>query len=162
MSDPLQASLLRLSARGISIFSPHTSLDATPNGINTWYATQLPLYTELRGDVGKAREAVRSPRILVETHHPFYADRGVRRCGNREDCAVEGGNEDIEDRGDGQRALGFGTWYVCGIHLVAMAEGRSVQLATPRDEPDLNSIAVCAGSGEASTCHLSLDDFLTV
>jgi putative NIF3 family GTP cyclohydrolase 1 type 2 len=36
LSDPLQASLLRLSAKGISVFSPHTSLDATPNGINTW------------------------------------------------------------------------------------------------------------------------------
>ncbi|GFZ42747.1 Protein NIF3 homolog [Saitozyma sp. JCM 24511] len=36
LSDPLQASLLRLSARGISVFSPHTSLDATPNGINAW------------------------------------------------------------------------------------------------------------------------------
>jgi len=36
MSDPLQASLLRLSAKGISVFSPHTSLDATPKGINTW------------------------------------------------------------------------------------------------------------------------------
>jgi putative NIF3 family GTP cyclohydrolase 1 type 2 len=36
LSDPLQASLLRLSAKGISVFSPHTSLDATPNGINTF------------------------------------------------------------------------------------------------------------------------------
>ncbi|WVR03948.1 YbgI/family dinuclear metal center protein [Kwoniella sp. DSM 27419] len=34
--DPIQASLLKLSAKGISVFSPHTSLDATPNGINTW------------------------------------------------------------------------------------------------------------------------------
>lgn len=36
LADPLQASLLRLSAKGISVFSPHTSLDATPNGINTF------------------------------------------------------------------------------------------------------------------------------
>lgn len=36
LSNPLQASLLRLSAKGISVFSPHTSLDATPNGINTF------------------------------------------------------------------------------------------------------------------------------
>ncbi|OCF30345.1 YbgI/family dinuclear metal center protein [Kwoniella heveanensis BCC8398] len=36
LADPLQSSLLRLSAKGISVFSPHTSLDATPNGINTW------------------------------------------------------------------------------------------------------------------------------
>jgi putative NIF3 family GTP cyclohydrolase 1 type 2 len=36
LADPLQASLLKLAARGISVFAPHTSLDATPNGINTW------------------------------------------------------------------------------------------------------------------------------
>ncbi|GMK58253.1 hypothetical protein CspeluHIS016_0502850 [Cutaneotrichosporon spelunceum] len=36
LGDPLQASLLKLAARGISVFAPHTSLDATPNGINTW------------------------------------------------------------------------------------------------------------------------------
>jgi putative NIF3 family GTP cyclohydrolase 1 type 2 len=44
LSDPLQASLLKLSAHGISVFSPHTSLDATPNGINTWIVKPfLPL-----------------------------------------------------------------------------------------------------------------------
>ncbi|WVQ78777.1 YbgI/family dinuclear metal center protein [Cryptococcus sp. DSM 104549] len=36
LNDPLQASLLRLSAKGVSVFTPHTSLDATPKGINTW------------------------------------------------------------------------------------------------------------------------------
>ncbi len=36
LQDPLQASLLKLSAKGISVFSPHTSLDSTPNGINTF------------------------------------------------------------------------------------------------------------------------------
>ncbi|ORY25816.1 GTP cyclohydrolase 1 type 2/Nif3 [Naematelia encephala] len=36
LSDPIQTSLLRLASKGISVFSPHTSLDATPNGINTW------------------------------------------------------------------------------------------------------------------------------
>lgn len=42
MDDPIQSSLLKLSAKGISVFSPHTSLDATPNGINTWYVHPLP------------------------------------------------------------------------------------------------------------------------
>lgn len=36
LADPIQRSLLSLSARGISVFSPHTSLDATPRGINHW------------------------------------------------------------------------------------------------------------------------------
>lgn len=39
MDDPLQSSLLKLSAKGISVFSPHTSLDATPKGINSWWVS---------------------------------------------------------------------------------------------------------------------------
>ncbi|WWC60169.1 YbgI/family dinuclear metal center protein [Kwoniella dejecticola CBS 10117] len=46
LQDPLQNSLLKLSAKGISVFSPHTSLDATPNGINNWLIKPfLPLST---------------------------------------------------------------------------------------------------------------------
>jgi putative NIF3 family GTP cyclohydrolase 1 type 2 len=46
LSDPLQASLLRLSAKGISVFSPHTSLDATPNGINTFLIQPFVQYAK--------------------------------------------------------------------------------------------------------------------
>lgn len=35
-ADPQQSSLLRLAAAGVSIYCPHTSLDATPGGINDW------------------------------------------------------------------------------------------------------------------------------
>lgn len=36
LSDPQQTSLLRLAAAGVSVYCPHTSLDATPGGINDW------------------------------------------------------------------------------------------------------------------------------
>ncbi len=35
-ADPQQTSLLRLAAAGVSVYCPHTSLDATPGGINDW------------------------------------------------------------------------------------------------------------------------------
>jgi putative NIF3 family GTP cyclohydrolase 1 type 2 len=38
LENPLQASLLKLSAAGTSVFCPHTSLDATRGGINDWLA----------------------------------------------------------------------------------------------------------------------------
>lgn len=38
LADPLQASLLKLSAAGTSVFCPHSSLDATWGGINDWLA----------------------------------------------------------------------------------------------------------------------------
>ena len=41
MANPLQASLLRCAAAGISVFSPHTSLDSVRGGINDWLASGL-------------------------------------------------------------------------------------------------------------------------
>ncbi|KAF9528115.1 NGG1p interacting factor 3 [Crepidotus variabilis] len=38
LSNPLQASLLRCAAQGISVYSPHTSLDTVWGGINDWLA----------------------------------------------------------------------------------------------------------------------------
>lgn len=35
-ADPQQSSLLRLAAAGVSVYCPHTSLDAAPGGINDW------------------------------------------------------------------------------------------------------------------------------
>ena len=38
LKNPLQASLLRCAARGISVFSPHTSVDAAVGGVNDFLA----------------------------------------------------------------------------------------------------------------------------
>lgn len=41
LSNPIQASLLRCSAAGISIYSPHSALDSVYGGINDWLASGL-------------------------------------------------------------------------------------------------------------------------
>ncbi|KAK0209786.1 GTP cyclohydrolase 1 type 2/Nif3 [Armillaria fumosa] len=41
LTNPLQASLLRCVAEGISAFSPHTSLDSAWGGVNDWLAKGL-------------------------------------------------------------------------------------------------------------------------
>ncbi|EMR08429.1 YbgI/family dinuclear metal center protein [Pneumocystis murina B123] len=38
LSDPQQRTLLRLAASGISVYSPHTAMDAAMGGINDWLA----------------------------------------------------------------------------------------------------------------------------
>ena len=38
LENPLQTSLLRCAANGISIYTPHTALDRVKDGINTWLA----------------------------------------------------------------------------------------------------------------------------
>lgn len=47
LANPLQSSLLKLAASGISVFSPHTSLDSIDGGINTWYRFRFIRFTEL-------------------------------------------------------------------------------------------------------------------
>ncbi|KAI0271460.1 NGG1p interacting factor 3 [Gloeopeniophorella convolvens] len=41
LSNPLQTSLLRCAAAGISVYAPHTSLDSVYGGINDWLASGL-------------------------------------------------------------------------------------------------------------------------
>jgi putative NIF3 family GTP cyclohydrolase 1 type 2 len=41
LSNPIQASLLRCAAAGISIYSPHTALDSVYEGINDWLASGM-------------------------------------------------------------------------------------------------------------------------
>ncbi|KAI5793765.1 GTP cyclohydrolase 1 type 2/Nif3 [Peziza echinospora] len=38
LSNPQQATLLALIQAGISVYSPHTAVDATPGGVNDWLA----------------------------------------------------------------------------------------------------------------------------
>ncbi len=35
-SEPSERAVLRCAARGITVFSPHTALDAAPDGVNAW------------------------------------------------------------------------------------------------------------------------------
>lgn len=68
MANPLQASLLKLSAAGTSVFCPHSSLDATWGGINDWLAdgvmgpqkdtAKVNILGEIKGEEGGAGRIV--------------------------------------------------------------------------------------------------------
>lgn len=68
LANPLQASLLKLSAAGTSVFCPHTSLDATWGGINDWLAegitgpqkatAKVNILGEVKGEEGGAGRIV--------------------------------------------------------------------------------------------------------
>lgn len=68
LANPLQASLLKLSAAGISVFCPHSSLDATWGGINDWLAegvmgpqkatAKVSILGEVKGEAGGAGRIV--------------------------------------------------------------------------------------------------------
>lgn len=68
LANPLQASLLKLSAAGTSVFCPHSSLDATWGGINDWLAdgvmgpqkatAKVNVLGEIKGEAGGAGRIV--------------------------------------------------------------------------------------------------------
>jgi len=57
MDDPQQASLLKLCAKGIGVYSPHTSMDAARGGMNDVLG-----YTVCKG-VAKSDPIICSPPI---------------------------------------------------------------------------------------------------
>ncbi|KAK0492604.1 GTP cyclohydrolase 1 type 2/Nif3 [Armillaria luteobubalina] len=63
LSNPLQASLLRCAADGISIFSPHSALDSVWGGVNDWLAKGLGKGRSL--DVNGKSEGAEG-RLLVD------------------------------------------------------------------------------------------------
>ena len=68
LSNPLQASLLKCAAGGISVFTPHTALDCVKGGINDWLAsgfTRLGKATVRAIEPKENSEEVGSGRILV-------------------------------------------------------------------------------------------------
>ena len=64
LRNPLQASLLRCAAAGISVFSPHTSLDAVRGGIADWLASGLEP-AAVKGIIEKEGEDAGSGRVAT-------------------------------------------------------------------------------------------------
>jgi len=134
LSDPLQASLLRLSAKGISVFSPHTSLDATPKGINTFLVQPFITFS----NSGSSKPVTPSEHDLVG-----FEGSGMGRM-------VDG-----LDHGQG---LNVGRVVeIVKEHLVLS----HVQVATHDLSAPVRSIAACAGSGSGVLKDAKSDLLLT-
>jgi len=68
LANPLQASLLRCVQAGISVYSPHTSLDSVHGGINDWLAGGLGIgKTEVLQVKDEAGGAGRMHRLAQDT-----------------------------------------------------------------------------------------------
>lgn len=131
LADPLQASLLRLSAKGISVFSPHTSLDATPNGINTFLIQPFVQYAK-----DGTSEVITPPGEKVAGFEGAGMGRRV-------------------DLGKGLEVSEVVR--IVKEHLSL----EHVQIATPQDQLPIESIAVCAGSGGSILKDAPADLLLT-
>lgn len=139
LSNPLQASLLKLSAKGISVFSPHTSLDATPNGINTWLVEPFKSITT-------------SSSVIEESPN---VPEGFEGAGMGRFIKLSKALQISEIVEMVKKHLGvdFGESLTNALSLV--------QIATPATEKPITSIAACAGSGGSVLGATTADLFLT-
>jgi putative NIF3 family GTP cyclohydrolase 1 type 2 len=140
-------SLLRLASAGISIYCPHTSLDAAPNGINDWlaYCVSSNDWFERAGLAGL--RGVWTP--IVKTKVPQYLEKaGMGRLVKLSTpCTIT----TVIDRLKKHLGLKHGG---CSRdcprqnHDLTFPLPYSVQVAQaqPRDH-QIETIAVCAGSG---------------
>ncbi|CAE7052077.1 unnamed protein product [Rhizoctonia solani] len=84
LSNPLQRSLLRCAAEGISIFSPHTALDSVRGGVNDTLAASLGDMTESKL-IGEEKEDNAGAGRIVTLSEPvnleILCERVKAYCG---------------------------------------------------------------------------------
>lgn len=133
MANPLQSSILKCIASGISIYCPHTTLDVIDGGINDWIAAGLQhpwekealsddvLYRRVRDGSG-AEPCEKAPNARTPTE-------GIGRAFTlSEPCTLAALVERAKRH--------------FGIEHVQIAEGVGKTIDTP-----VQKVAVCAGSG---------------
>ncbi|KAN0135627.1 NGG1p interacting factor 3 [Lactarius tabidus] len=125
LSNPIQASLLRCAAAGISVYSPHTALDSVHGGINDWLASGLGGgCVDLIGDEHSSGRGGpgRLLRLSEKTTMSTLQERVKKHL---------------------------------GLTRIQMA------LGTDNPNPDVQSIAICAGSGGSMLLGVDADVYLT-
>lgn len=136
MQDPQQATVLRCAAMGISIYSPHTSLDATTQGLNDWL---------VRSYLGDDRGLTQDPVVPLKPAkeplpHAIYQGAGMgRRVTLSQPMPLQQLIRNVKT------TLGVD-------HL---------QLATNQNQLSVTSMAVCAGSGGSVLAGDTSDVWLT-
>ncbi|KAJ3485432.1 hypothetical protein NLI96_g4951 [Meripilus lineatus] len=131
LANPLQNSLLRCAAAGVSVYSPHTALDSIHGGINDWLASGL-IPPPQRGEVS----------ILGEVFEGGLGGQG--RLVTLPEPVSMG---EIERRVKGHLGL---------KHLqVAYPHGQTA------DSQSVRTISICAGSGGSMLLGTRADVYFT-
>ncbi|KAH6643961.1 GTP cyclohydrolase 1 type 2/Nif3 [Boeremia exigua] len=74
LANSQQQTLLRLASHGISVYSPHTAVDAAPGGLGDWLA-DIVTGTKTSYDASPSAEATPAPQSEGD-HDPFVQQKG--------------------------------------------------------------------------------------
>ncbi|KAF8704363.1 NIF3 (NGG1p interacting factor 3), partial [Rhizoctonia solani] len=124
LTNPLQRSLLRCAAEGISIFSPHTALDSVRGGVNDTLAESLGILAQ-SSLIGEEKEGGAGAGRLITLSEPVSLETLCKRV----------------------KAY-------CGLNHLQLG-------VPPEAEPQISTIAICAGSGGSLLKGVKADAYLT-
>lgn len=152
LTNSLQSSLLRCAAAGISVYSPHTSLDAVQGGITDWLAEGL-----LGSGLGKVE-------ILGDekTGAGGQKQGGVGRIVRLEEKISMSVLQERIKKHLGLKHSACAT--VSFLHSLLLTRCcATVQVALDPAAPtkEIQSIAICAGSGESVLMGVDADVYFT-
>jgi dinuclear metal center YbgI/SA1388 family protein len=136
LADPIQTSLLKCAAHGISVYSPHTALDSVWGGINDWLAEGLM--------GGKDKGEIRS--LLREKLNPTTGGSEGGECRLvtlKEPIGIDVLEKRIKSH----------------LNLSQIMVGYPLQTQS-RTSP-VRSIAICAGSGGSALSGQEADVYFT-
>ena len=186
LADSQQQSLLRLAAEGISVYSPHTALDAAPKGLGDWLAdivTGTPIsiqdeeskVEDKSADVEERNEDpfIDSKRPTYKlSHHPSQrkiqkTDLKMGASKHTRTAIKPSTNAEVEGAGMG-RIVRFEEKQDLSTIIDRIARGvgnpKGFPIAIPQGKNvadiKIKSVALCAGSGGSLFAGLEDVDLL--
>jgi len=150
LGNSQQNSLLRLAQEGISVYSPHTAVDAAPGGLNDWLADIV---------TGEFYRDTSFPGIQATPHERTLI------------TPIKDPPTGFEQAGYG-RIVRFQNPIPLGILLSRITQGlgdlSGLSVAVPQSVPkgqkhsiEISSVGICAGSGGSMLSSLDVDLFFT-
>jgi dinuclear metal center YbgI/SA1388 family protein len=152
MSQPGEHVVARALSRGISVYSPHTALDAAPRGVNDWLAEALgpgesaPLVQSYAAEpTAELKLVVFVPRENADALRHALADAGAGIIGNYSECSFhlegtgtflgnEASNPVVGKAGELERAPEVRLEMVCPRRALP-AISRALYATHPYEEP---------------------------
>ncbi|TRM61185.1 GTP cyclohydrolase 1 type 2/Nif3 [Schizophyllum amplum] len=161
LANPLHASLLRLAAEGVSVYSPHTALDAVWGGVNDWLAEGVLGRTHTAS--GASPNA--SSTALAASSPPLAGDIGP--LAGEKKLTVQGESEGA----DGRLVVLEDPVHIdeivkrvkscLGLTMLQVAYPTNQSTAHPSPTPTIRTVAICAGSGGDMLAGKEADVLLT-
>jgi dinuclear metal center YbgI/SA1388 family protein len=191
LANTQQQTLLRLASHGISVYSPHTAVDAAPGGLGDWLA-DIVTGTKTSYDAAEPGHALRSPLkkdtkdpflqvgrpTYTLNHHPSQTTLRLAKIPSETTTTVSHTRRPIVAQspevashpGAGMgRIVHFNKPQPLPILLDRIGKGlnnpKGFPIAIPQDttisDIEIRSVGVCAGSGASLLTNLDVDLLFT-